>query len=71
MYSRDGGKPNKLFAIIVIAASAAAAIAALVFAFYGIYFLFFLVPLSFGLPWSVKRLLRNKARKQWNVEDLR
>ncbi len=45
--------------------------ATIVLAFYGIYFFFLFIPLTFGLPWSIKRLWRNKARKQWNVEDLR
>ncbi len=71
MYGTDRDKSRKRLAVILIAASAAAAVAAIVLAFYGFYFFFFLVPISFGLPWSMKRLLRNKARKQWNVEDLR
>ena len=62
---------SRLLPILVIAASAASTIATLVLAFYGIYFFFFFIPLAFGLPWSIKKLRRNKARKQWNVEDLR
>jgi dolichyl-phosphate-mannose--protein O-mannosyl transferase len=60
-----------LLAIIVIAASTAAVIATAVASFYGIYFFFFFVPLSFGLPWSIKKLWHNRTRKRWNVEDLR
>jgi dolichyl-phosphate-mannose--protein O-mannosyl transferase len=49
----------------------ASIVATSVLAFYGIYFFFFFIPLTFGLPWSIKKLWRNKARKQWSVEDLR
>jgi len=62
---------SRLLPILVIAALAASIIATLVLAFYGIYFFFFFIPLAFGLPWSIKKLRRNKARKEWNVEDLR
>ncbi len=64
-------RESRLLPILVIAASAASITATVVLAFYGIYFFFFFVPLAFGLPWSVKKLWRNKARKQWNVEDIR
>jgi dolichyl-phosphate-mannose--protein O-mannosyl transferase len=49
----------------------ASIVATSVLAFYGIYFFFFFIPLAFGLPWSIRKLWRNKARKHWNVEDLR
>lgn len=62
---------NGRLPVIVVAASIAAAATSIVLAFYGIYFFFFFIPLAFGLPWSVRRLWRNRARKQWNVEDLR
>jgi hypothetical protein len=62
---------SRLLPVIVIAASVAAVVATVVASFYGVYFFFFFVPLSFGLPWSIKKLWRNRARKQWNVEDLR
>jgi len=62
---------NRLLPVIVIAASVAPVIATIVASFYGICFFFFFVPLSFGLPWSIKKLWRNRTRKQWNVEDLR
>ena len=64
-------KGSKLLPVAVIAGIAAAAAASIILASYGIYFFFFFIPLAFGLPWSVKRLWRNRARKQWNVEDLR
>ena len=64
-------KDSRLLPILVIAASAAPIVATIVLAFYGIYFFFFFIPLAFGLPWSIKKLWRNRARKQWNVEDLR
>ena len=64
-------KDSRLLPILVIAASAASIVATIVLAFYGIYFFFFFIPLAFGLPWSIKKLWRNRARKQWNVEDLR
>jgi hypothetical protein len=64
-------KDGRLLPILVIAASAASIVATAVLAFYGIYLFFFFIPLAFGLPWSIKKLWRKKARKQWNVEDLR
>jgi hypothetical protein len=60
---------SRLLPLLVIIGSAASIIATAVLAFYGIYFFF--IPLAFGLPWSIKKLWRSKARKQWNVEDLR
>ena len=62
---------SQLLPIFVIAASAASLAATVVLAFYGIYFFFFFIPLAFGLPWSIKKLWRSNARKQWNVEDMR
>ena len=64
-------RDSKLLPILIIAASTASIIATVVFAFYGVYFFFFFVPLSFGLPWSIKKLWRNKARRHWKVEDMR
>jgi len=63
-------KDSRLVPLLVIALSAASIIATAVLAFYGMYFFFFFIPLAFGLPWSIRRLRRDKARKQWNVEDL-
>jgi hypothetical protein len=62
-------RESRLLPLLVIIGSAASIIATAVLAFYGIYFFF--IPLAFGLPWSIKKLWRSKARKQWNVEDLR
>nr|AFK24801.1 hypothetical protein Josef01_02j05_12 [uncultured archaeon] len=67
MQSRD----RKLLPVLVIVASAASIVTTVVLAFYGIYFFFFFIPIAFGLPWSIRKLWRSKARKQWNVEDLR
>jgi len=64
-------KESRLLPILVIIGSAASIVATIALAFYGIYFFFFFIPLAFGLPWSIKRLWRSRARKQWNVEDLR
>ena len=64
-------KESRLLPILVIVASAASVVVTIVLAFYGIYFFFFFIPLAFGLPWSIKKLWRSKARKRWNVEDLR
>lgn len=64
-------KDNKLLPILAIIVSAGSIVATVVLAFYGIFFFFFFIPIAFGLPWSIKKLWRNKARKQWNVEDLR
>jgi dolichyl-phosphate-mannose--protein O-mannosyl transferase len=62
---------NVLLPILVMVASAGSMVATIVLAFYGMYFFFFFIPLAFGLPWSIRKLWRTKARKQWNVEDLR
>jgi dolichyl-phosphate-mannose--protein O-mannosyl transferase len=71
-YGKDDGRSdNKFLPIILLVVSAAAIVATVIFWFYGIYFFFFFLPLTFSLPWSVKRLLRRKTKKQWNVEDLR
>jgi dolichyl-phosphate-mannose--protein O-mannosyl transferase len=67
MQSKDGG----LLPLLVMAATGAASVVTVVLAFYGIYFFFFFIPLAFGLPWSIKRVWRNRARKQPTVEDLR
>jgi hypothetical protein len=64
-------KGSSLLPVAVVAGIAVAAAASIVLAFYGIYVFFFFVPVAFGLPWSIKILWRNRARKQWNVEDLR
>ncbi|MEW6604787.1 MAG: hypothetical protein AB1351_08895 [Thermoproteota archaeon] len=64
-------KDNKLLPILAIIVSVGSIVATVVLAFYGIFFFFFFIPIAFGLPWSIKKLWRNKARKQWNVEDLR
>jgi dolichyl-phosphate-mannose--protein O-mannosyl transferase len=55
----------------LLAVSAVAIVATIVLWFYGIYFFFFFLPITFSLPWSIKRLGRSGAKKQWNVEDLR
>ena len=60
-----------LLPIILLIASAAAIVTMFVLQFFGIYFFFFFLPLTFSLPWSIKRLWCRKAKKQWNVEDLR
>lgn len=67
----DGGNKSRLLPIILLAVSAVAIIATIVLWFYGIYFFFFFLPITFSLPWSIKRLWRSGAKKQWNVEDLR
>jgi uncharacterized membrane protein len=61
---------DRLLPIILLAVSAASLTATIVLAFYGIYFFFFFIPLSFGIPWAIKRLRRKDAKHQ-NVEDLR
>ncbi len=61
---------SRLLPILIVAAFAASTAATIVLAFYGIYFFFFFIPLVFGLPWS-EEAAHNKARKQWNIEDMR
>jgi dolichyl-phosphate-mannose--protein O-mannosyl transferase len=68
---RDDGKNSRLLPIILLAISAVAIVATIVLWFYGIYFFFFFLPITFSLPWSIKRLSRSGAKKQWNVEGLR
>ena len=62
---------TKLLPIILLIASVAAIVAMFILQFFGVYFFFIFLPLTFSLPWSIRRLWRRKARKQWNVEDLR
>jgi CHASE2 domain-containing sensor protein len=64
-------RDSRRLPILVIAASAASVIATIVLALYGIYFFFFFIPIAFGLPWSIKKLWHNRARRHWNIEDLR
>lgn len=62
---------GRLVPLLIIVAATASIASTVVLAFYGIYFFFFFLPISFGLPWSIRKLWRNRKRKQWNVEDLR
>jgi hypothetical protein len=73
-YGKDsGGTNNKLLPIILLAASAVAIVATVILWFYGIYFFFFFffffLPLTFSLPWSIKRLRRRNARNSgmWKI----
>jgi hypothetical protein len=72
-YGKEGINNNntKLLPIILLIASVAAIVAMFILQFFGVYFFFIFLPLTFSLPWSIKRLWGRKARKQWNVEDLR
>ncbi|MEW5840776.1 hypothetical protein [Nitrososphaera sp.] len=58
-------------AIALLAASAASLIATIVLISLGIYFFF--LPITFGLPWSIKRLFVKKRQwqRQHDPEDLR
>jgi hypothetical protein len=47
---------TKLLPIILLVASATASVAMFIFQFFGVYFFFFFLPLTFSLPWSIKRL---------------
>ena len=69
--SRDGGNNSRLLPIILLSVSTVAIVATIVLWFYGIHFFFFFLPITFSLPWSIKRLWHSGAKKQWNVEDLR
>jgi len=64
-------KNGKFVPILIIAAPAASIAATVILGFYGIYFFFFFLQISFGLPWSIKKLWRSRTKKEWNVEDLR
>jgi dolichyl-phosphate-mannose--protein O-mannosyl transferase len=67
---RDGNN-SRLLPLILLAVSAVAIVATIVLWSYGIYFFFFFLPITFSLPWSIKRLRSSRAKNQWNVEDLR
>ena len=67
--SSSSNNNNKLLPIILLVASAVAIVAMSILPFFGVYFFFLFLPLTFSLPWSLKRLRRHKARKHWNVED--
>ncbi len=69
--NNNNNNNTKLLPIILLVASAAAIVAMFILQFFGVYFFFFFLPLTFSLPWSIKRLWGRKAKKQWNVEDLR
>ncbi|MDQ3852385.1 MAG: hypothetical protein M3299_06090 [Thermoproteota archaeon] len=69
--NNNNNNNTKLLPIILLVVSAAAIVAMFILQFFGVYFFFFFLPLTFSLPWSIKRLCGRKARKQWNVEDLR
>jgi dolichyl-phosphate-mannose--protein O-mannosyl transferase len=70
-YGKDSGRNNSLSSIIMLAMSALAIVITVILWFYGIYFFFLFLPITFSLPWSIKKMRLRKARKQWNVEDLR
>jgi hypothetical protein len=53
---------NLLPIILLLVESAAAIIAMFVFPFFVVYFFFFLLPLTFSLPWSIRRLRRQKKK---------
>jgi membrane protein implicated in regulation of membrane protease activity len=59
---------NLLPIILLLVASAAAIIAMFVFPFFGVYFFFFLLPLTFSLAWSIRRLRRQKKKKKNTIE---
>ncbi len=71
--NNNNNSKTGLLPIILLIASAAAIVTMFILQFFGIYFFFFFffLPLTFSLPWSIKRLWGRKAKKQWNVEDLR
>lgn len=53
---------NLLPIILLLVASAAAIIAMFFLPLFGVYFFFFLLPLTFSLPWSIRRLRRHKKK---------
>jgi hypothetical protein len=65
-YGKEGfsstNNNNKLLPIILLVASAAAIVAMFTLPFFGVYFFFLFLPLTFSLPWSIKRLWGRKAR---------
>ena len=70
MSNNNKSNNANLLPIILLLASAAAIVAMIILPFFGVYFFFFFLPLTFSLPWSVKRLRDRKGRNQWNIEDL-
>jgi hypothetical protein len=53
---------TNLLPILMLTASAAAIVAMFILSFFGIYFFFLLLPLTFSLPWSLKKLRRHKKK---------
>lgn len=53
---------NLLPIILLLVASSAAIIAMFFLPLFGVYFFFFLLPLTFSLPWSIRRLRRHKKK---------
>jgi hypothetical protein len=70
-FGSSSNNNTNLLPIILLIASAAAIVAMFILSFFGICFFFLFLPLTFSLPWSIKKLRRHKKRTQWNVEDLR
>lgn len=56
-------------AAALLGAAIAALAATIVLVSLGIYFFIFFLPITFGLPWSIKKLFRKKRRH--SLEDLR
>ncbi len=58
----DNNNMNLLPIILLLVASAAASIAMFFLLLFGVYFFFILLPLTFSLPWSIRRLRRQKKK---------
>jgi hypothetical protein len=56
---------TKLLPIILLIASAAAIVAMFIFQFFGVYFFFFFffLPLTFSLPWSIKKAMGSQGKE--------
>jgi dolichyl-phosphate-mannose--protein O-mannosyl transferase len=63
---------NDYLAAVLLAASAASIVVTIVLVSLGVYFFFFFLPVTFGLPWSIRRLFgKRKQQHRQSWEDLR
>lgn len=62
-------KKSNTLPLVLLTVSIASIAVTVVLLLAGFYFFFFFIPISFGLPWSIKKLREEK--RKWNVEDLR
>ncbi|AIC15330.1 hypothetical protein [Nitrososphaera viennensis] len=55
----DGGRTLSL--VLLVASAATIIISVVMLVLYGIYFFLFFLPITFGLPWSIKKLRKKQG----------